>query len=93
MDAAFLQARIDQIKIQIVELETAFDALIAGTIVSYELDTGQSKTKVTKMSIATITRLLDALMERCYRYEVRLKGGGTIIAGPSTGSLSRNRRF
>lgn len=86
MDAAFLQARIDAIKVQIVELETAFDSLVAGTIVSYELDTGQSKTKVTKMSIATITRLIDVLMERCYRYEVRLKGGGTIIAGPARGT-------
>lgn len=83
MDAAFLQARIDAIKIQIVDLENGFTALMAGTITHYELDTGQSKTIVTKMQINMISRMIDALMERCYRYEVRLKGGGTIIAGPS----------
>jgi hypothetical protein len=82
---AFFQARIDATKTQIVEIETAISSLLAGTIVSYELDTGQSKTKVTKMTIATLERWLESLMERLFRWEARLNGGGTSIAGPARG--------
>lgn len=82
MDATFLQERINAIKLQIVALETAFTQIIAGTITTYEIDTGQTKTKVTKMNISKIEDLIDTLMERCVRYETRLNGGGTIIGGP-----------
>ena len=85
VDCTFFKARITAIKVQIVEIETAISALLAGTIVSYELDTGQSKTKVTKMNISSLERMLDSLMERLFRYEARLNGGGTQIAGPARG--------
>ncbi len=85
VSCTFFQARIDAIKVQIVEIETAISALLAGTIVSYELDTGQTKTKVTKMSINSLERMIDSLMERLFRYEARLNGGGTMIAGPARG--------
>ena len=86
VDCAFFQARIDAVKTQIVEIETAISALIAGSIISYELDTGQSKTKVTKMSIGTLDKWLEALMERLFRWEMRKNGGGTQIAGPARGN-------
>ncbi len=86
VDCTFFQARIDAIQTQIVEIETAISSLLAGTIVSYELDTGQSKTKVTKMNIASLEKWLESLMERLFRWEARKNGGGTIIAGPAWGT-------
>lgn len=89
VDCAWFQARIDAIQVQIVELETAISSLLAGTITHYELDTGQSTTKVTKMNIATLEKQLEALMERLFRWEIRKNGGGTIIAGPSRRGIGR----
>ena len=86
VDCAFFQARIDAIKVEIVEAETAISALLAGTITEYEIDTGQTKTRVRKMNIATLNRFLESKMEQLLRYEARKNGGGTMIAGPAVGN-------
>lgn len=86
VDRTFFQERIDAIKVQIVEAETAISSLLAGTITEYELDTGQSKTRVRKMNVATLDRFLESLMEQLFRYEFRLNGGGSMLAGPAAGT-------
>ena len=43
MDAAFLQARIDATKAQIIAYEDAATALAGGGVQSYTLDTGQTR--------------------------------------------------
>ena len=49
----------DQIEVQkqiITAISTAILELSSGGVVSYELDTGQNKTKVTRQDIATLTQ-------------------------------------
>ena len=78
MDAAFIQARIDATKALIVAYETAVTALVDGGVVSYTLDTGQSKQTVTKLDITNLNTALDGMYNRCSTLELRLNGGGSL---------------
>jgi len=82
MDAAFLRTRITATKAQIIALEDAMLALIAGTILSYSLDTGQSVQKVTKQDIDKVEAVIASLDNRCATLEARLNGG-TVTARPA----------
>lgn len=82
MDAAFIQARIDATKAQIVAYEDAATAL-AGGVQSYTLDTGQSRQTVTKLDLSAIQRTIDSLYNRCATLEARLNGSGTVTARPA----------
>ncbi len=81
MDAAFIAARITATKAQIVAYENASLALASG-VQSYELDTGQSVQKVTKLNLASIQRTLDSLYNRCATLEARLNGSGVTHVRP-----------
>lgn len=83
MNNQFYLDRIAKAKLQIVELEEAIDALIAGNIVSYSFDTGQTKQTATKADIGMLQAMIDALMNRIIVYEARLTGGTTIIMRPA----------
>jgi len=83
MDAAFLQGRIDATKLQIVALEDASLGITTGGIESYTLDTGQSRQTVTKLNLATLTRAIDSLYNRCAMLEARKTGSGTLTARPA----------
>lgn len=82
MDRTFIQARITATKAQIIAYETAIDAIIAGGIQSYDLDTGQSVQKVTKLNLAATQRTLDSLYNRCATLEARLNGSGVVTGRP-----------
>lgn len=82
MDDSFLTSRIAAVKAQIEILEDAFASLASGAIVSYTLDTGQSRQTVTKSDISTISNTLDSLYNRLASLEARLTGCGTVIARP-----------
>ena len=82
MDNSFYLARIEKAKLQIVELETAIDALITGNILSYSFDSGQTRQSVTKNDIEKLNKMIDALMNRIIVYEARLTGGTTVIMRP-----------
>lgn len=81
MDRAFLQARIDATKAQIVAYEGAATALAAG-VQSYTFDSGQTRQTVTKLDLSSIQRTIDGLYNRCATLEARLNGTGTLQGVP-----------
>lgn len=82
MDAAFIQARIDATKVQIVAYEDAATALASG-VQSYTLDTGQTRQTVTKLDLMALQRTLDSLYNRCATLEARRNGSGTVTTRPA----------
>ena len=83
MDSTFIQARIDATKLQIVAYEDAALALGTGGVQSYELDTGQSRQRVTKTDLPDIQKTIDGLYNRCATLEARLNGSGVIAGLPA----------
>ena len=83
MDTAFIQARIDATKLQIVAYEDAALALGTAGVESYTLDTGQSRQTVTKLDLTKIQSTIDGLYNRCATLEARLTGNGVSIGKPS----------
>lgn len=83
MDAAFLQERITATKAEIVALENAAIDLSSGAIISYTIDTGQSRQVVTRSSVSTINPVIDSLYNRLATLEARLNGSGTVIGRPA----------
>ena len=84
MDRTFLSARIDAVKLQIVEHEGALLAFAQnGLLQSYTLDTGQSRQTVTRSDLATINRQLDVLYNRLATLTARLTGEGVTQVGPA----------
>lgn len=82
MDRAFIQARIDATKLQIVAYEDAALALASG-VQSYTLDTGQSRQEVTKLNLRSINDTINSLYNRCATLEARLNGSGTLTERPA----------
>lgn len=78
MDSAFIQGRIEATKLQIIALEDALLDLASGTILSYTLDTGQTRQTVTKNDISSVNRVINSLYNRCATLDVRLHGAGGI---------------
>lgn len=83
MDAAFLQARIDATKAQIIAYEDAATALASGGVQSYTLDTGQSRQTTTRLDLDNLQKTIDSLYNRLATLEARLNGSGTITARPA----------
>ena len=81
-DTAFWQARIDKAKATIVLYEDALDALLVQGVLSYSLDTGQSKQTVTKQDIKKLEEAVDSLMNRIATLQARVSGCGNTIAVP-----------
>ena len=80
----WLQARIDSTKAQITSLEDAIVALTDGTIQSYTLDDGQSRTVVSRHEIGRLQTVLDRLYARLEAWDKRLNGrGGTVSVTPA----------
>lgn len=82
MDRTFLQARITATKAQIIAYETAIDAIVAGGIQAYDIDTGQTVQKVTKLNLAATQRTLDSLDNRLATMQARLDGSGVVTGRP-----------
>lgn len=84
MDAAFLQERITKTKALIVVIEDALLALGPNSgLMSYTIDTGQSRQVVTRFDIARLNNMLDGLYNRCATMEARLNGSGVFTGRPS----------
>jgi len=82
-DSAFWQARLTRTDELITIYEDAIDALGVGGIVSYTLDTGQSKQTVTKMDIVKLNDMLASLYNRHATLMSRLNGCGVTIHRPA----------
>lgn len=83
MDRAFIKERITATKALIVAYEDAVTALgTQGGVVSYTLDTGQSRQTVTRADISSLNRMLDTLYNRLATFEARLHGAA-LTARPA----------
>ena len=82
MASAFWQARLTAVEAQIVAVEGAIDVLTAGTVQSYELDTGQSRQRVTKFDLPKLNGMLDSLLNRYATLQARCSGTGVGHARP-----------
>lgn len=83
MDRAFIKERITATKALIVAYEDAVTALgTQGGVVSYTLDTGQSRQTVTRADISSLNRMLDTLYNRLATFEARLYGS-SLTARPA----------
>ena len=60
---AFLDERIDKIKTIIINIEDALTAIISGRQESYDLDTGQSRQRVTRLDIEKLRKMYRDYLE------------------------------
>jgi len=79
MTRAFTLDRITATKALIIAYEDAILAVTTGGVQSYELDTGQSRQRVTKLDINQMQKVIDSLMNRLVTLEARLTGNGTTV--------------
>lgn len=75
-DGAFIQARISAVEAQIIAYESAVLALGSG-VQSYELDTGQTRQRVTKVDLMRLVGMIDSLLNRRATLRAYLNGGST----------------
>ena len=83
MADTFLQERIVATKALIVVYEDALTALVTNGVQSYDLDTGQSVQRVTKINVKGLNASLDGLYNRLATQEARLNGSGVTIVRPA----------
>lgn len=79
----FFREQVEAIKAKIVAYNSAAAGLATGAIQSYELDTGQTRQKVTKANIATLENAVASLMNQLATLEARLCGSGVTRVVPS----------
>jgi hypothetical protein len=77
-DQAFIQARITAVETQIVAFEAAIAALNTG-VQSYELSTGQTTQRVTRVDLVRLINALDMLMNRRQTLRALLFGASTHV--------------
>ena len=83
MDAALTRQIIDRIKTEILAWYDASLALSSNSgVLSYTIDTGQTKQTVTRNDLSMIEAKISSLENKCAVYETRLTGRGTTNARP-----------
>lgn len=81
MDATFLQDRITATKASIIAYEAAILALASG-VQSYQLDTGQTDQRVTKLDLDSLRRVVNSLYNTCATLEARRTGCNSFHVRP-----------
>lgn len=82
MDRAFLDDRIASLKTRIVAWEEASLAL-AGGAASYTIDTGQTRSTVTRSNLTEIENTIARLTARLRELETERDGTGSSIVSPA----------
>ena len=77
--ATWWTERLEKAQAHVEELETAISALLDGSIQSYQLDTGQSRTLVTKQQMSPMYLALQRAENRVAALEARVYGGATRV--------------
>jgi hypothetical protein len=77
-DTEWILARIEKTKCLIEQYEDALTALNSG-VMTYSLDTGQSRQTVTKQDIAALVKALGSLENRLATLQARLYGGSVHV--------------
>lgn len=75
--AAFWQERLQKAMVLVGEYEDAISGLLDGSIQSYQLDTGQTRTLVTKQQMSPIYLALSRAENRVSSLEARLCGASS----------------
>lgn len=83
MDKSYVEQRIVKTKAMIEAYEDALIAIGSGAVESYDLDTGQTRQKVTKQNLKEMQDVLDGLYNRLCILEERLNGGNTRTVRPA----------
>lgn len=83
MNNAQLAAAITATLAAIAAAQDAETAILLGAIESYTIDTGQSRTVVNKLNIASLGKYLDILYNRCAMLNARLNGSNVTIGRPA----------
>lgn len=82
MEQSFIQGRIDAAKATIVAYEDAELQLATNQIATYTIDTGQTRTVVTRLNITELRKAIDSLYNRCATLQARLNGSGVVNVRP-----------
>jgi hypothetical protein len=80
MDTAEATRILERTKARILQIEGAIDALTIGGASSYELDTGQTKQRVTNRDLNRLEQLLASLYNRHATMQARATGDGVTHA-------------
>lgn len=77
--AAWWQERLTKAMTRVEELETAITSLLDGSIQSYQLDTGQTRTLVTKQQMSPMILALERAYNDVAVIDARLNGSATRV--------------
>lgn len=83
MRPEFLQQRIAALELAIVAYEDAILQLSTGAVLTYSLDTGQTKQSVTKVDVIRMQAQLPAMYNMLTILETRLTGSGVVRVVPA----------
>jgi len=83
MNTAELQTQITFSKAYLAQLNAAITAFADPTVLRYDLDTGQSITRVQRNELPAIIKSRQVLMEEICTLEARLTGGGVTRGQPA----------
>jgi len=81
-DSAWLRQRLAKTEALIEQVEDAILQLSTGAVLSYSLDTGQSRQSVTRQSLGQLKNLLSNLENRRAALRSRLGCGGSKQMAP-----------
>ena len=75
----FLQAQYEDQKIIVTSYAAAINALLTGKVQSYELDTGQTRQRVTKFDIAELQEAYKIALSQLREFEAALGIGRSVV--------------
>jgi hypothetical protein len=78
-----LESQVAPLKAKLVAMIAASTGLATGAIQSYELETGMTRQKVTKVNLDVLEAAIDSLMNTLTTLEARLRGSGAVRIIPS----------
>jgi hypothetical protein len=78
-DRTFLESRVAGIQAAIIAYEAAELALSTGGVQTYMLDTGQTRSTVTKLDLASIRKTITSLYNQYATLCARLNGGAVTV--------------
>lgn len=79
MASSWWLERLEKAQAQVEELEVAITGLLDGSIQSYQLDTGQTRTLVTKQQMSPMYLALMRAENRVAKLETRCGGATTRV--------------
>ena len=74
--AAWWAERLEKAKARVEELEAAVSGLADGSVMSYQLDTGQTRTLVTKQQMSQVIIALERALNSVSVLDARVNGAG-----------------